>query len=63
MVSKPEPIFKTKTRPVCPVCGKTSYSKDGIHPQCALVKAEEPRMKKIKAKQKAEREKKRAQSQ
>ena len=31
----------------CPVCGKSSYSKDGIHPQCAAVQADMPRQKRL----------------
>lgn len=31
----------------CPVCGKASYSKDGIHPQCAILKADMPRQKQL----------------
>jgi hypothetical protein len=26
--------------PACPVCGKASYSRDGIHPQCAVLRAD-----------------------
>src|SRR4029079_18029634 len=28
-------------RAVCPVCGTTSYSRDGIHPQCAVSRADQ----------------------
>lgn len=28
------------SRPQCPVCGKVSYSRDGIHPQCAVSRAD-----------------------
>jgi hypothetical protein len=31
------------TRPVCPVCKKAVYSRSGIHPQCAMSQAEQPR--------------------
>ena len=31
----------------CPVCGKASYSRDGIHPQCAIVQADLPRQKQL----------------
>jgi hypothetical protein len=27
-------------RAVCPVCGTTSYSRGGIHPQCAVARAD-----------------------
>lgn len=29
---------------VCPICGQASYSVGGIHPQCAMQQADEPRM-------------------
>jgi hypothetical protein len=35
---KPKPTGPV--RAVCPVCGTTAYSKDGIHPQCAVVRAD-----------------------
>jgi hypothetical protein len=31
----------------CPVCGKRSYSRTGIHPQCAIVQADMPRQKQL----------------
>ena len=31
----------------CPVCGKASYSKNGIHPQCAVIQADMPRQKQL----------------
>lgn len=31
--SKPKP--PTQLMPNCPVCGKVTYSRGGIHPQCA----------------------------
>ncbi len=34
---------------ICPVCGERSYSRGGIHPQCAVSKAYASRAKKIKA--------------
>jgi hypothetical protein len=39
-------------RAVCPVCGKTAYSPGGIHPQCAVVRADRapPRPKETPAK-------------
>lgn len=35
-----------RSRPVCPVCKKAVYSRAGIHPQCAMIQAEPPRIKK-----------------
>ncbi len=28
-------------RPTCPVCGQTTYSQGGIHPQCAVNRADQ----------------------
>ena len=41
---KPKPTGADR---LCPVCGKASYSKDGIHPQCAIVRADAPRQKQL----------------
>ena len=51
--SKPTPIIAEPSNRVCPVCGKTSYSKDGIHPQCAVALADEPRKLRLAAEKKA----------
>ena len=40
---KPEPIFPSRKPNICPVCGKSSYSAAGIHPQCAEKQADEKR--------------------
>ena len=47
----PAPLLPTRqaARPLCPVCGMTSYSKGGIHPQCAQQQADGRRMDRIKA--------------
>ena len=37
------------SKKICPVCGKRSYSRGGIHPQCAVRRANATRAKKIKA--------------
>jgi hypothetical protein len=34
---------------ICAVCGKRSYSLNGIHPQCAVKQADEPRQLKLAA--------------
>lgn len=33
----------------CPVCGARSYSRTGIHPQCAQSEADRPRVERLKA--------------
>lgn len=48
---RPQPIVldATRARPLCPVCGHPSYSREGIHPQCAQEQSDGKRMKKIRA--------------
>lgn len=45
---KPVPIGTQSRRPLCPVCGQTSYSREGIHPQCAVKQADDKRLERIK---------------
>lgn len=47
--SRPLPLFFVPARAVCPVCGHTSYSSGGMHPQCAVRRADLKRMQKIKS--------------
>ena len=55
---RPVPITpKTETK-VCPVCGQSSYSVAGIHPQCATVLADAPRSERLRAAKKSNAEKK-----
>jgi hypothetical protein len=35
-------------RPLCPVCGKASFSPGGIHPQCSMQQADEPRINRLR---------------
>ncbi len=47
---KPEPlIIERVAGQICAVCGKRSYSLNGIHPQCAVKQADEPRQLKLAA--------------
>jgi len=46
---KPTPLIQQRGRKVCPVCGQPSYSRDGIHPQCAIEQADAPRKKRLAA--------------
>ncbi len=39
--SKPKPLFEADRPNICPVCGKSSYSAAGIHPQCAVKQCDE----------------------
>ncbi len=45
---KPVPLVARSPRPICPVCGQTSYSRAGIHPQCAVKQADDKRLELIK---------------
>ena len=45
---KPEPVIERRTRPLCPVCGETSYSLAGIHPQCVMRQADAKRLGRLK---------------
>ncbi|MBA3483057.1 MAG: hypothetical protein H0T51_14710 [Pirellulales bacterium] len=49
---KPVPLMAEPRGSVCPVCGKRSYSLRGIHPQCAVQQADEPRQKLLAAEKK-----------
>jgi hypothetical protein len=51
-------IIPQPPRNLCPICGKASYSVGGIHPQCAMQKADEPRLKRLRATKNAEIKKK-----
>ena len=37
---KPVPLLVKDKGKTCPVCGKKSYSREGIHPQCAVKRAD-----------------------
>ncbi len=37
---KPSPLLPESNGQPCPVCGKKSYSRGGIHPQCAVKRAD-----------------------
>jgi hypothetical protein len=50
---KPIPIFVERSVKICPVCRTRSYSRDGIHPQCAIIQADAPREMRLAAERKA----------
>ena len=54
---KPEPMYFPPVRKSCPVCGKTSYSLFGEHPQCSISRADIA----LRAKRKQRNERKRQQ--
>ena len=39
-IKKNVPTVATSLGKRCPVCGETSYSRSGTHPQCAQVSAD-----------------------
>ena len=43
MSSITKPTFEFQKPPACPVCGKPSYSLGGVHPQCAVARADKVR--------------------
>ena len=57
-LSKPLPLKPQRVQPLCPVCGKASYSRGGIHPQCAVQQADEPRNVRLRLERKAQAEEK-----
>ena len=46
---KPTPLISEPSGKVCPICGKRTYSRGGIHPQCAVFQADAPRTEELKA--------------
>jgi predicted RNA-binding Zn-ribbon protein involved in translation (DUF1610 family) len=55
-VPKEEPILIVPQPPknLCPICGQVTYSAGGIHPQCAMQQADEPRLARMKTRKAAE---------
>ena len=59
---RPHPIVLASPKPrrLCPVCGEVSYSREGIHPQCAQQQADAPRVARLKAARQANKSKPKA---
>jgi predicted RNA-binding Zn-ribbon protein involved in translation (DUF1610 family) len=51
-ILKPVPIIPQTVKNLCPICGQTTYSRGGIHPQCAVQQADAPRNARIRAEKK-----------
>ena len=51
--NKPAPLDPQPNPKTCPVCGHSSYSQHGIHPQCAVEQADAPRRAQLSAAKKA----------
>jgi hypothetical protein len=47
-------VIQSPPRQLCPICGKASYSLGGIHPQCSMLQADEPRLVRLRALRAAE---------
>jgi hypothetical protein len=43
-VNKPAPLYFRRRPPLCPVCGMSSYSAAGVHPQCSARRMDAERM-------------------
>jgi hypothetical protein len=56
--STPLAVHENKPGRVCSVCGTATYSRGGIHPQCAQAQAEASRIELFKAMKKVEEPKK-----
>ena len=52
--TKPEPLIPVLQRPLCPVCGVVSYSRAGVHPQCAMVASDTVQTSRINARKAAQ---------
>jgi hypothetical protein len=48
---KLEPLVVAPKPHLCPVCGKASYSRSGVHPQCCQASADAATRAKMKAKE------------
>lgn len=61
---KPVPLLlvDAPSRRLCPVCGVVSYSREGIHPQCAERRADAPRMERVIADKKVDERKVKAEN-
>lgn len=51
---EPLVIVPPPVRNLCPICGKATYSRGGIHPQCAMQQADEPRILRLRTTKKAD---------
>lgn len=45
---RPQPLYGSPSRPICPVCGHTSYSSAGIHPQCSMHASDQVQANRVK---------------
>ncbi|MFK7737976.1 MAG: hypothetical protein AB8B50_18240 [Pirellulaceae bacterium] len=59
---KPTPLSPASKAKRCPVCKEPTYSAAGIHPQCAVKQADEPRRLELVAERKAQSENKKTDS-
>lgn len=50
--NNPTPLVPAHGKKLCPICGKPSYSRAGVHPQCSVQQADAPRQEQLKAERK-----------
>ncbi len=53
-IIKPVVMVPQAAKNLCPICGKASYSRGGVHPQCSMQLADEPRMDRLREAKKLE---------
>jgi hypothetical protein len=46
--NKPMPLYYRPAPPLCPVCGQSSYSRSGVHPQCSARALDSVRMQRLR---------------
>jgi uncharacterized OB-fold protein len=54
MSEKSVVVIPQPPKNLCPICGKPAYSLGGIHPQCAMQQADEPRLARLRTTKAAE---------
>ena len=54
MSEKSVVVIPQPPKNLCPICGKAAYSLGGIHPQCAMQQADEPRLNRLRTSKAAE---------
>jgi hypothetical protein len=47
-------VVPQRPKTLCPICGQATYSAGGIHPQCAMQQADEPRLDRLRKAKAAE---------
>lgn len=58
--AKPTPSLAERGKKICPICGRSSYSREGIHPQCAVQQTDAARHERIAAEKRKRAQEKKA---